>query len=113
MQGRYEMDGLGRDVERDFEPTYTEVMTAGPTLVLERKAAAIWGGGLRWPGFVAIAESAYGVRFVAPNADEIERIRARHAFFARLIVPAGTYRAQPDAIATVGTWSMLMVRPGC
>ncbi|MCW5737088.1 MAG: TAXI family TRAP transporter solute-binding subunit [Enhydrobacter sp.] len=112
VQGRYVMNGLGLDAERDFEPIYTEVMTAGPGLVLERKAAAIWGGGLRWPGFVALAESAHGVRFVPPNAEEIERIRAKHAFFARLIVPAGTYRAQPDAIATVGTWSMLMARPG-
>jgi TRAP transporter TAXI family solute receptor len=111
VQGRYVMDGLGLDAERDFEAIYTSDMTSGPTMVIERRAAAIWGGGLRWPGFVAISESPHGVRFVAPDADEIARIRAKHPFLAPLTVPAGLYRGQREPINTVGTWSMLMARP--
>jgi len=111
VQGRYVMDGLGLDAERDFEPIFTDDMTNGPPLVMSRHAAAIWGGGLRWPGFVTLAESAHGVRFVPPAADEIERIRAKHPFLAAMKVPAGLYRGQRDPIDTVGTWSMLMARP--
>ncbi|WP_422000786.1 TAXI family TRAP transporter solute-binding subunit [Reyranella sp.] len=110
-QGRYVMDGLGLDTERDFEPVYTETVANGPPLVIERQAAAIWGGGLRWPGFVTIAESPRGARFIAPNAEEIEQIRAKHPFFRPLTVPAGLYRGQRDPIETVGTWSVLMARP--
>jgi TRAP transporter TAXI family solute receptor len=111
VQSRYVMDGLGLSPERDFESIYTQDMTSGPAMVMDRRAAAIWGGGLRWPGFVAIAESARGARFVPPSADEIELIRAKYPFLAPLTVPAGLYRGQRDPIATVGSWSVLMARP--
>lgn len=110
VQARYVMDGLGLDTERDFEPIYTEKMTDGPTLVTDRRAAAIWGGGLRWPGFVALAEGARGMRFVPPSAAEIQRIRSKHSFLTPLTVPADLYRGQRDPINTVGTWSVLMAR---
>jgi TRAP transporter TAXI family solute receptor len=111
VQSRYVMDGLGLDPERDFEAIYPPDMTSGPAMVMDRRAAAIWGGGLRWPGFVALAESPRGVRFLAPAAEEIELIRAKHPFLALLTVPAGLYRGQRDPIATVGSWSVLMARP--
>jgi TRAP transporter TAXI family solute receptor len=111
VQARYVMDGLGLGTERDFEPIYPSDMANGPALVIERRAAAIWGGGLRWPGFVAIAESMHGARFVTPAADEIEQIKAKYSFLSPMTVPAGLYRGQRDPIVTVGSWSMLMARP--
>ncbi len=110
IQGRYVVDGLDLDSERDFEAVYTEDLRDGPAAVLGRSAAALWGGGLRWPGFVAIAESAGGARFVAPTGEETARIRAKHPFLAPLTVPAGLYRGQRDPINTVGSWSMLVAR---
>ena len=110
VQGRYVMDGLGLDVESDFEPIYTERLSEGPRLVLDGHASALWGGGLRWPGFVTIAGSARGARFVVPDAEERARVIAKHAFLRSFTVPAGTYPGQYDPIESVGSWSFILAR---
>jgi uncharacterized protein len=111
-QARYVMDGLGLDIDRDFEPIYTTKLSQGPELMLEGRAAALWGSGTRWPGFVTLTNNPRGARFVAPNAAEIARIRARHRFFGEFVIPAGMYRGQYDPIVTVGTWSLISARDG-
>lgn len=103
VQGRYVVDGLGLDAEKDFEPTYTERLAEGPQMVLDGRAAALWGGGLRWPGFVTIASNARGARFVVPDSTESSRIMAKHRFLRRFTVPAGTYSGQSDPIESVGS----------
>src|SRR5206468_8055375 len=40
---------------------------AGPKMVLDGRAAALWGGGIGWPGFDAVAKSDAGARFIAPR----------------------------------------------
>jgi uncharacterized protein len=112
QQGRYVMDGLGLDVEKDFEPIYIERLAEGPEMVLDGRASALWGGGLRWPGFVTIASSARGARFVVPDDAECERIIAKHWFMRRFVVPAGTYAGQYDPVVSVGSWSFILARPG-
>jgi TRAP-type uncharacterized transport system substrate-binding protein len=79
-------------------------------MVIEGRAAALWGGGLRWPGFVTVATSPRGARFVVPTAEEIARIRTKYGFMASLSVPAGLYPGQYDPIDTVGTWSFILAR---
>jgi uncharacterized protein len=111
VQARYVMDGLGLDLDRDFEAIYPERFTDGPTLVIEHKAAALWGSGYRWPGFVELANQPSGVRFVVPDAAEIARIRAKYPFLAQLTVPPGLYPGQYDPIVTVGAWSYILARP--
>lgn len=110
VQGRYVMDGLGLDAEKDFEPIYTERLSEGPQLVLDGHASALWGGGLRWPGFVTIAGSTRGARFVVPDAEERARIIAKHGFLRSFTVPAGTYPGQYDPIESVGSWSFILAR---
>jgi uncharacterized protein len=110
IQARYAMGALGLDLERDFEAIYTDNLSDGPAMVIDGRAVALWGGGLRWPGFVKVALSVRGARFIAPTAAEIEQIRSRHSFFAPLTVPAGLYRGQYATIDTVGTWSMMLAR---
>ncbi|MFI5002898.1 MAG: TAXI family TRAP transporter solute-binding subunit [Reyranellales bacterium] len=110
VQARYVMDGLGLDIDKDFQPIYTERLSDGPPMVIEGRAAALWGGGLRWPGFVEVASSSRGARFVVPNAAEIEQIRAKYAFLMRLVVPGGLYPGQYDPIVTVGSWSFVLAR---
>lgn len=109
-QARYVMDGLGLDPDRDFEPIYIEKLREGPELVIGGGASALWGGGYRWPGLIAVTGNPRGGRFVAPNEKEIARIREKHPFLARLVVPAGLYPGQPDPIPTVGTWSFVLAR---
>jgi len=79
-------------------------------MVLDGRVAALWGAGIGWPGFAAVASSPSGARFIAPDASEIERIRARHAFLKPLTVPAGSYPGQTTAIDSVGSWSFVLAR---
>jgi TRAP transporter TAXI family solute receptor len=80
-------------------------------MVMDGRAAALWGGGIGWPGFAAVAKGPAGGRFIAPTAAEIERIRARHAFLKPLTIAAGSYPGQTSAIESVGSWSFVMARP--
>jgi TRAP transporter TAXI family solute receptor len=70
----------------------------------------LWGAGFGWPGFAAVASSPAGARFIAPDADEIARIRAKHSFLKPLTVPAGSYPGQTAAINSVGSWSFVLAR---
>ncbi len=110
VQARYVMQGLGLDMEKDFQPIYVERYADGPRMVMDGRAAALWGGSLRWPGFVTLANNVRGARFVVPDADEIKRIRAKFPFLAELTIPAALYRGQFDALRTVGTWSFVLAR---
>jgi TRAP transporter TAXI family solute receptor len=80
-------------------------------MVQDGRAAALWGGGLGWPGFAAVANGPGGARFIAPSADEIDRIVQKHPFLKRLTVPAGSYPGQDAALASVGSWSLILARP--
>ncbi len=108
---RYVLDGLGLDQERDFQAVYLERAGDGPAMVMDGRVAALWGGGIGWPGFTAVAKGPAGARFIAPDADGITRILARHAFLKPMTVPAGSYPGQDGPIASVGSWSFIMARP--
>ena len=109
--GRYAMDGLGLDATKDFQPIYLERAGDGPAMVLDERAAALWGGGAGWPGFTTVARSEKGARFIAPDAGEIDRILAKHTFLKRVTQPAGSVPGQNDAIVSVGSWSFVLARP--
>ena len=108
---RYAMDGLGLDLDRDFQGIYLEKAADGPAMVLDGRAAALWGGGVGWPGFVAVAKGPAGARFIAPSAAEVERIMAKHTFIKRITLPARSYPGQDDAVATIGSWAFVLARP--
>jgi len=110
--GRYAMDGLGLDAAKDFQPIYLERAGDGPAMVLDGRAAALWGGGAGWPGFAAVAKSEKGARFIAPDAQEIARILAKHSFLKPVTQAAGSFPGQAAASTSVGSWSFVMVRPG-
>lgn len=106
---RYVLDGLGLDQERDFKAVFLTNAGDGPVMLREGKVAAIWGGGIGWPGFVTTMQE--GGRFIAPSADDIARIRARHVFLGDLTLAANSYPGQPEAIRSVGSWSFVLARP--
>ncbi len=110
--GRNVVDGIGLDAAKDFEPIYLDRAGDGPAMVIDGRVAALWGGGVRWPGFVAVSNSPAGARFLVPDAGEIERILAKYGFLRRLTVPAGMYRGQAEPLQTVGSWSFVLARPG-
>jgi len=108
---RYVLDGLGLDRDRDFEAIFLDRAGDGPEMVIGGRAAALWGGGAGWPGFVAVAKTPGGARFIAPSGADIKRIQARHPFLRTLTVPAGAFPGQSEPIVSVGSWSFVLARP--
>jgi TRAP transporter TAXI family solute receptor len=107
---RYMLDGIGLKQDEDFKSIYLDRAGDGPAMVQDGRAAALWGAGIGWPGFAAMAESSSGARFIAPDASEIARIRAKHTFLKPLTIPANSYPNQTVAIASVGSWSFVLAR---
>ena len=107
---RYMLDGIGLKQDEDFRSIYLDRAGDGPAMVQDGRAAALWGAGIGWPGFATMATSPGGARFIAPDAAEIARIRAKHTFLKPLTVPAGSYPNQTAAIDSVGSWSFMLAR---
>jgi TRAP transporter TAXI family solute receptor len=108
---RYVLDGLGLDQERDFQAIYLDRAGDGPAMVIDGRAAALWGGGQGWPGFGAVAKGPAGARFIAPDASGLARILAKHAFLKPMMVPAGAYPGLAAPLPSVGSWSFILARP--
>jgi TRAP transporter TAXI family solute receptor len=108
--GRNVLAAIGIDPDRDIQAIYLDRAGDGPAMVLDGRAAALWGAGVGWPGFTAVAKA--GGRFIAPDAEEMKRILAQQSFLKPMTIPAGSYPGQDAAIATVGSWSFVLARPG-
>jgi uncharacterized protein len=110
LLGGYVVDGLGMNRDRDFTPIYLDKAADGPLMVQDGRAAALWGGGIGWPGFTAMANSPGGARFIAPSASDIDRILAKHSFMRRVTIPAGSYKGIDRDLPSVGSWSFVFAR---
>jgi TRAP transporter TAXI family solute receptor len=108
--GRNVLEVIGIDPDRDVQAIYLERAGDGPAMVLDGRAAALWGAGVGWPGFTAVTKA--GGRFIAPDADEVKRILAKYPSLKPITMPAGSYAGQDSAVATVGSWSFVLARPG-
>ena len=64
---RYVLDGLGLDMHKDFDAVLLESAKDGPPMILNGEADALWGGGLGWPGFEAVAAWPPGRAFHRPR----------------------------------------------
>jgi uncharacterized protein len=107
---RYILDGIGLKQDEDFKSIYLDRAGDGPAMVQDGRAAALWGAGIGWPGFAAVASAPGGARFIAPDTGEIARIRGKHTFLKPLTVPAGSYPGQIASINSVGSWSFILTR---
>ena len=107
---RYMLDGIGLKQDEDFQSVYLDRAGDGPAMVQDGRVAALWGAGIGWPGFKSMAESPGGARFIAPDAGEMARIRAKHSFLKPLTVPAGSYPSQSAPINSLGSWSFVLAR---
>ncbi len=110
VMSRFMLDGLGLKQDEDFKSIYLDHAGDGPAMVLDGRAAALWGAGIGWPGFTTLASSPGGARFIAPSAEEIARIRAKHSFLKPMTVPANSYPNQTAPIASLGSWSFVLAR---
>jgi TRAP transporter TAXI family solute receptor len=105
---------LGRSVLNALEIKTTELTLEkaadGPPMLADGRAAALWGAGIGWPAFTALAKS--GARFVGPDAEEVKRILAKNPSLQAVTLPAKSYPGQDTAIQSVGSWSYVFARPG-
>jgi uncharacterized protein len=107
---RYMLDGIGLKQDEDFKSIYLDHAGEAPAMVLDGRVAALWGAGIGYPGFNTLAQSPGGVRFIAPDAAEIARMSAKHAFLKPMTIPAGSYPNQNASINSMGSWSFILAR---
>lgn len=107
---RYVMDGMGLDFQKDFQPILLKSAGDGPPMVLDGRAAAMWGGGIGWPPFAAIANGPAGARFIGPGDAEIQRIMAKHSFLKAASMAANSYPGQTGTVNSVGSWPFVLAR---
>ena len=100
--GRMVLSSLGIEVKE----ITLEKAADGPAMVQDGKAAALWGAGIGWPGFEAMAKQ--GGRFIVPNAEQIATILAKQPQLKPMTMPAGSYPGQGSALGTVGSWSFVL-----
>jgi uncharacterized protein len=107
---RYMLDGIGLKQDEDFKAIYLDHAGEAPAMVMDGRAAALWGAGIGYPGFIELAQGPAGIRFIAPDAAEIARMGAKHAFLKPLTIPAGSYPNQTAPIDSMGSWSFILAR---
>lgn len=104
--GRSVLEALGIGVEA----LTLEKAADGPPMLADGRAAALWGAGVGWPAFGALA--AAGGRFIAPSGAEIKAILAKNPQLRAVTLPARSYPGQEAPLASVGSWSFVFARPG-
>ena len=103
--GRNVLEALGIEVDA----ITLEKAADGPPMLADGRAAALWGAGVGWPAFGAIAKQ--GGRFIAPSSSEIALILKKNPALQRVTLPAKSYAGQDAPIASVGSWSFVFARP--
>ena len=100
--GRTVLDALGVEVK----PIFLEKAADGPPMLTDGRAEALWGAGVGWPAFTALAKS--GGRFIAPSPDEVKRILEKNPALQAVTLPAKSYPGQDQPLASVGSWSYVL-----
>src|SRR5687768_1844535 len=101
---------LGRTVLESLSinvtPIYLEKAADGPPMLMDGRADALWGAGVGWPAFAALAKQ--GGRFITPNASEIQEILKKNPALQPNTLPAKSYPGQDQPLASVGSWSYVL-----
>ena len=105
---------LGRTVLNALDVQVKEITLEkaadGPPMLMDGRAVALWGAGVGWPAFTALAKS--GGRFIGPNADERKIILAKNPALQAVTLPAGSYPGQDAPLDSVGSWSYVFAKSG-
>ncbi len=101
---------LGRTVlqslDIEVKPIFLEKAADGPPMLMDGRADALWGAGVGWPAFAALAKQ--GGRFIVPSAEEIKTILAKNPALQPNTLPAKSYAGQDQPLASVGSWSYVL-----
>ena len=102
LLGRNVLQALGVEVM----PIFLEKAADGPPMLMDGRAAALWGAGVGWPAFTSLARD--GGRFIGPDAEEVKRILASNPALQAVTLPARSYPGQEQPIHSVGSWSYVL-----
>ena len=101
---------LGRTVLESLSipvtPVFLEKAADGPPMLMDGRADALWGAGVGWPAFSALAKQ--GGRFIVPDADEVKIILMKNPALQPVTLPAKSYPGQDAPLASVGSWSYVL-----
>ena len=101
---------LGRTVlqslEVDVKQIILEKAADGPPMLMDGRAEALWGAGVGWPAFTALAKQ--GGRFIGPTPDEVKRILEKQPALQAVTLPAKSYPGQDAPLHSVGSWSYVL-----
>ena len=101
---------LGRTVLQSLEVEVKQIVLEkaadGPPMLMDGRAEALWGAGVGWPAFAALAKQ--GGRFITPDASEIQTILKKNPALQPNTLPAKSYPGQDQALASVGSWSYVL-----
>ena len=100
--GRTVLNGLGVEVK----PIFLEKAADGPPMLMDGRADALWGAGVGWPAFAALAKQ--GGRFIGPSEQEIKQILAKNPALQAVTLPAKSYPGQDGPLPSVGSWSYVL-----
>ena len=104
---------LGRTVLQSLDIAVKEITLEkaadGPAMLIDGRAEALWGAGVGWPAFTALAKS--GGRFIGPTSEEVLRILARQPALQAVTLPARSYPGQDAPLPSVGSWSYVLAKP--
>jgi uncharacterized protein len=103
--GRTVFQSLGIDVK----PITLDKAADGPAMLLDGRAEALWGAGVGWPAFAALAKA--GARFIAPSEAEIATILQKDRSLQAVTLPADSYPGQSTPLRSVGSWSYVLAKP--
>lgn len=110
LLARQVFGAIGLDVDRDFQAVYVGQAAESPERVINGAAEGLWGAGEGWPGFMRLAASPRGARFLGPLPEQIPRILAAHPFLTAMAAPAGAYPGLDADLPTVGSWNLILGR---
>jgi len=101
---------LGRTVllslDIEVKPIFLEKAADGPSMLMDGRADALWGAGVGWPAFTALAKQ--GGRFIGPTPEEVKRILEKQPALQAVTLPAKSYPGQDQPLASVGSWSYVL-----
>jgi TRAP transporter TAXI family solute receptor len=101
---------LGRTVlqslDVEVKPIFLEKAADGPPMLMDGRAEALWGAGVGWPAFTALAKE--GGRFITPSTEEVKTILAKNPALQAVTLPAKSYPGQDQALPSVGSWSYVL-----
>jgi TRAP transporter TAXI family solute receptor len=75
-------------------------------MLMDGRAEALWGAGVGWPAFTALAKQ--GGRFITPSSSEIESILKKNPALQPVTLPAKSYPGQDAPLPSVGSWSYVL-----